>query len=612
MSTGNIEVINRSVQPLYANTKDFDLAIYTDTTTQAIHFGCGSNPTMNAPITLSSSNMTINGDLTLGNRLINMSGVRVLKTMPTGTPQNITSIVSSVDGIATRSTNFTFVLSNAQPAYLYLDASNNTMMSLTNSSQLQMNSKDTNLQPAYSWIGDTDTGLFHLSQGKIGVACDGSNVAFFTSDTGGRLGIRTSNPACPLHVADGSNAEVRVERALPDTNNNLPAYLSCYKSRGTNAAPTAVASNDMIGSVPCYAHDGQAYQMLTEIRTHAENSATTNSVGGRVVIGIRDAALNATLQDRVVFRSARTDISNDLVINSISKIIASTGQFQANTSDTASVPSYSWSNDSNTGLYHVGTGQLGITCGGTSMITMDSNRVVIANNKPLSFRNAANAARDMFFVDSSDITWLKSSGGSNMHLNPDSATNLSINYNNSCNVLVYNGTSLVIGTRGTNVGIGTTSPSTTLHVAGDLTVTGNITYNFHGSYELSTATASFSAGSTTVLSWAQQYATGITLNASEFTLSKAGVYVIYAKLNIDSGSGDGWMTIQHYDATLWKNVLNSSQYFTSGAHELSIHGMVKPTYDNAKYRITVFNNTAGVVSVSSSYQWSYAWIYKVG
>lgn len=137
MSTGNIEVINRSVQAVYANTRDFDMAIYTDNTNQAIHFGCGSNPNFNAPITLSSSNMTINGDLTLSNRLVKMSGVRVLKTEPTGVAQNITSIIDKLDGFSPRDTNYDFYLSNGQPSYRFLNSSNQQLISISSQSLLE-------------------------------------------------------------------------------------------------------------------------------------------------------------------------------------------------------------------------------------------------------------------------------------------------------------------------------------------------------------------------------------------------------------------------------------------------------------------------------------------
>lgn len=180
--------------------------------------------------------------------------------------------------------------------------------------QLLVSSNDTVSAPGYSWLGDTSTGMYHISNNQIGLACAGNSILTVTSLG---IGVKSSNPACPVHIIDnGGLAEVRVERALPDTNNNLPAYLTCYKSRGTNAAPTALASNDMIGSVASFGHDGTSFKMVSEIRTHAENNSTNNSIGSRIVLATRDITNSAVLTDRMIIRSTKIDVMNDLVVNS--------------------------------------------------------------------------------------------------------------------------------------------------------------------------------------------------------------------------------------------------------------------------------------------------------
>ena len=180
--------------------------------------------------------------------------------------------------------------------------------------QLLVSSNDTVSVPGYSWQGDTSTGMYHLSNNQIGLACAGNSILTVTSLG---IGVKSSSPACPVHVIDnGGLAEVRVERALPDTNNNLPAYLTCYKSRGTNAAPTALASNDMIGSVASFGHDGTSFKMVSEIRTHAENNGTNNTIGSRIVLATRDITNSAVLTDRMIIRSTKVDVMNNLVVNS--------------------------------------------------------------------------------------------------------------------------------------------------------------------------------------------------------------------------------------------------------------------------------------------------------
>lgn len=55
------------------------------------------------------------------------------------------------------------------------------------------------------------------------------------------------------------------------------------------------------------------------------------------------------------------------------------GQIRANSNDNFTTPSYSWSNDSNTGMYHASTQSLGFSCGGSNVMSLDSNLVTIGN-----------------------------------------------------------------------------------------------------------------------------------------------------------------------------------------------------------------------------------------
>jgi len=49
--------------------------------------------------------------------------------------------------------------------------------------------------------------------------------------------------------------------------------------------------------------------------------------------------------------------------------------FLGNASDTASAPSYSWTGDTNTGMYRVGTDQLGFATGGVARITVSTSAI---------------------------------------------------------------------------------------------------------------------------------------------------------------------------------------------------------------------------------------------
>ena len=135
---GNLELINTSVNPTFNNTSNNDLVLYTDSSNQRIHLGCGSNATGPASLTLSSSNLLFNGDLTISNRfLTNFTRVRVSPPVVTGTPANISTVVNAVPGINSSSaSSFDFQLSNQQASYRFLDSNNNTLLSISSNAGL--------------------------------------------------------------------------------------------------------------------------------------------------------------------------------------------------------------------------------------------------------------------------------------------------------------------------------------------------------------------------------------------------------------------------------------------------------------------------------------------
>ncbi len=53
------------------------------------------------------------------------------------------------------------------------------------------------------------------------------------------------------------------------------------------------------------------------------------------------------------------------------------GQIQALSNDSSNVPSYSWTNDLNTGMYHVSNDTIGFTCGGTNAMTITTSNIQV-------------------------------------------------------------------------------------------------------------------------------------------------------------------------------------------------------------------------------------------
>lgn len=67
---GNITLINRLINPVFQNTRDQDIAIFTDSNSQFIHLGCGSNASVPSTVKVTSSNLQVVGDITFTGSLL--------------------------------------------------------------------------------------------------------------------------------------------------------------------------------------------------------------------------------------------------------------------------------------------------------------------------------------------------------------------------------------------------------------------------------------------------------------------------------------------------------------------------------------------------------------
>jgi hypothetical protein len=141
-----------------------------------------------------------------------------------------------------------------------------------------------------------------------------------------------------------------------------------------------------------------------------------------------------------------------------------TGQIQAKP-DSASVPSYSWSNDSNTGFYSVSTHHIGVASAGSLICTLTSGRQIFENNRVLSWKRSDGTTTDILYVDTINRVRLFSPNG-DIFINENANNTCHINHNNLGKVMIYNGTTAIMASSGNNIGIGTTTPSSALHVIG--------------------------------------------------------------------------------------------------------------------------------------------------
>jgi hypothetical protein len=96
---------------------------------------------------------------------------------------------------------------------------------------------------------------------------------------------------------------------------------------------------------------------------------------------------NTAENDMVVYPSASTQsIHLGSVTNALSMLkvnpsnVEISGQICANSNDSSNVPSYSWSNDGNTGMYHVANDTIGFSCGGSNVMSLTSNSAAFSTS----------------------------------------------------------------------------------------------------------------------------------------------------------------------------------------------------------------------------------------
>lgn len=144
--------------------------------------------------------------------------------------------------------------------------------------------------------------------------------------------------------------------------------------------------------------------------------------------------------------------------------------------DSALAPTFSWSNDSNTGFYHPSTHHIGVTCAGSLTCTLNAGRQIFENNRVLAWKTSDGTTTDILYVDPVNRVRLFSPYG-DMYINEDGTNTCHINYNNTGKFMMYNGTTPILASSGNNIGIGTITPSSALHVIGAINASTTLQQN---------------------------------------------------------------------------------------------------------------------------------------
>lgn len=355
---------------IFTNSRDNDVMLYTDNNTQNILIGVQRDS--NASLTISSNTTIFNGDVAFNNALA-IRGLKIMKldgTTANVTQTSVASFSNDANGVVfyiggdTVTDSFRFHANNAEKLRLTgtgrLALGTNTpgaALHIANDSFLGAGF------PGSTYAGDPGAGQLWLSGSN-----DTTKRLAFLMDTtsnigciqamklsvgpyplclnagGGNVGIGTTNPTTLLDVSSATSAFVTIR----STNNVTNANLAFSTLSGSHTIYRNVADNSL------RFYNGSADVM----------SISNNNVG----IGT-------------------TSPSTTLHVNGSATI---SSQVLANTADTVSAPSYTWTGDTNTGIYHSATGQVGVTCAGTQTATFSNNALVVGTSASPGYVSAGN------------------------------------------------------------------------------------------------------------------------------------------------------------------------------------------------------------------------------
>jgi hypothetical protein len=101
--------------------------------------------------------------------------------------------------------------------------------------------------------------------------------------TSGQIRITTSGAPADLYVAESAN-------------DSSAGQLHLQKSRGTSASPTVVQTNDDVGLVRFYGHDGTQYIEAARITAEIDGTPGTNDMPGRLIFSTTPDGASSPLE----------------------------------------------------------------------------------------------------------------------------------------------------------------------------------------------------------------------------------------------------------------------------------------------------------------------------
>jgi hypothetical protein len=322
--------------------------------------------------------------------------------------------------------------------------------------------------PSYTFTGDTNTGMWSPAADTIALSTGGTEKARLTS--AGLFGVGTNVPLATVHASDGNAVGAVITAALStagitstsQSNKSIGSVVAsntvtdrplftATRARGTLNTPTAVILNDNIGDLLFSGYDGTAFQNSAGIFGFVDGAVSSGVVPMRVSLVTGSNAAGRV--ERIVIKS-----NGSVGIGTTTP----TKTLEAGDSTLGSMifdRNYLSGGSAGSSYLKISTGSSSGANAGAYMDLVGKFETwvgVYANNNPSNFRN-------MRFGNSTNAVIDTTNGTFAIQRLNDALNSVLANPFQISNAAPTN--SLIVASTG-NVGLGITTPSAKLDVAG--------------------------------------------------------------------------------------------------------------------------------------------------
>lgn len=231
------------------------------------------------------------------------------------------------------------------------------------------NGDGTNSAPALAFASDADTGIFRIGANNLGFATGG--VLRVSVGSTGRLGVGTNSPYSMIHAFSGASGQASASANADELviENSANAGLSIL---APSTATTFICFGDEASTNPGQISYNHATDALA-LRANAADRLTITSAGQFQANNSGSATVPTysftSSTDAGMWRIDATNIGFAVGGAEALRITAAGPAAQLGS---ATAPSISFSGDSNTGVYSPGADQVAITTGGTQRLLVGS------------------------------------------------------------------------------------------------------------------------------------------------------------------------------------------------------------------------------------------------